>query len=126
MSLKAVFVRFVSHEMRTPLNTMLMGLELLKRDLIERQCDHIVTTTFIHEISVSCQYAVNIVEELLDYDKIIAGVLTLDRTLISVASFLSEIMAPLHIQVLIAVPLLLTPSIPNNVVYLTLHRYTVG
>jgi len=94
---KRVFVRYVSHEMRTPLNTACMGLEVLASDLkkhrVSNDCYELVD-----EIKDSCQSGIRILDDLLDYDKLEGGIMKLDRTLITAWDLLEEAMQSIILQ----------------------------
>ena len=99
IEIKRLFVRFVSHELRTPLNTMFMGIELLQNDMRRWQCDQ-SSIDMLKDLSGASESLLRIVNELLDFDKLNAGVLSLDRTLTNGSVFVQESIAPFHIQVL--------------------------
>ena len=106
LDLKRRFVRFVSHEIRTPLNTVCMGLELLESDMqgcypAHDQEDGTSRTletsdrtrgeeslTFWHDITLDIQEnaaaAVNILNDLLNYDKIESGTLQLEVSKVNI------------------------------------------
>lgn len=114
---KRRFVRFVSHEVRTPLNTVCMGLTLLQDDirnhsgrrilpphltetqrlvakqqeaanlpkLLEiKQEDATEWLNLSDEVLGNTQAAVNVLNDLLNYDKIQRGKLSLELTLIGI------------------------------------------
>jgi signal transduction histidine kinase len=109
---KRKFMRFVSHEVRTPLNAVCMGLILLEEelekvrgrcqssegcseelnmespdatkkehDLIETSLDGWLTLT--EEIRSSAKSSVAVLDDLLNYDKIEMGTLSLELTVFS-------------------------------------------
>lgn len=136
---KRRFVRFVSHEVRTPLNTVCMGLTLLQHDLqaaasgqmnerrhhIHHQDDEsdgngkeqltqslsklsTLNTTDVDEVMVArmeewrdlasqvyenANLAVTVLSDLLNYDKIQMGTLTLDLSLIPIWHILDRTVA---------------------------------
>lgn len=85
LDMKRRFVRFISHEIRMPLNIACMGLELLEEELashrppessISSAVDEVVAkeVKVWHDITVDLQdnaaSAVSILNDLLNYDKI--------------------------------------------------------
>ena len=77
-----MFVRYVSHEIRTPLNTAFLGLTYLKECMNEQK----LPTSFqelhdrdmlaaVDDIQSSCEVAVNILNDLLTYEKLEGGIL---------------------------------------------------
>ncbi len=115
---KRRFVRFVSHEVRTPLNTVCMGLTLLENDLAgaldgselskslksKAQKDSrvnddelVVKKESVEDwLSLSTQVfqnadaAVGVLSDLLNYDKIQMGTLSLELSLINLWSTLEK------------------------------------
>jgi len=105
---KRAFVRFVSHEVRTPLNSVGMGLTLMKEEMAQslgyKSAEAMVTEgdsssektagkmgpvarewfTLADEIQNNTQCAVDVLNDLLNYDKIENGNLSLELTVIPI------------------------------------------
>ena len=109
---KRQFVRFVSHEVRTPLNTVCMGLTLMQHDFAttlglrhtkggsrnpssttagEHGGSETVNLLQVQEwmqlstqVYQNAETAVNVLSDLLNYDKIQMGTLTLELSLVSI------------------------------------------
>ena len=62
---KRAFIRYVSHEVRTPLNAVLMGLQIIQNDVEDEE-----SAALVHEIQASATSAVDVLNEVLQYDKI--------------------------------------------------------
>lgn len=73
LDVKRNFVRYVGHEIRTPLNTVYMGLELL--EIMVENNPHVEedAAQTVQELRDSCKVAVELLNELLLYEKIEAG-----------------------------------------------------
>lgn len=111
----------MSHEIRTPLNTVFLGLKLLKEDLYKNSTSNnnrkstCITTgnsttsslmlpnaevlETIADIENSCETALNILNDLLSYEKLEAGLLKLEKTKIAAWQFVKESVRPFFIQV---------------------------
>ena len=108
-----MFVRYVSHEIRTPLNTACLGLQYLHDELIvKKSCDEessssMVSTAkasalneIVEEIHCSCDIAVNILNDLLTYEKLEGGILESHMKRVCVWSLLRETIRLFQLQVL--------------------------
>ena len=88
---KKVYVRYISHEMRTPLNAAHLGLKILEKDL-SRGCgpeneDHLL---IVREIGAACETAVTILNDLLNYDKLEDHMMIIERKTLAARSFLMD------------------------------------
>ena len=93
-------VRFVSHEMRSPLNTVTIGLDLLKKDL--RTSNSPKKTQMVEtlaDMKNQCDAAIEILNDLLNYEKLDSGIMTLDKAQVQAWSLLTESVQPFFIQV---------------------------
>ena len=96
-----MFMRYISHEMRTPLNTVLLGLSYVKKRLHkllgaspDQEC-----YSAIKDTQLSCEIAVNILDDMLLYDKVEGGLLKLELRSISPWLFIEDSIKPFFIQV---------------------------
>eukprot|EP00607_Mallomonas_marina_P008896 CAMPEP_0182422496 /NCGR_PEP_ID=MMETSP1167-20130531/8215_1 /TAXON_ID=2988 /ORGANISM="Mallomonas Sp, Strain CCMP3275" /LENGTH=569 /DNA_ID=CAMNT_0024600627 /DNA_START=547 /DNA_END=2256 /DNA_ORIENTATION=+ len=94
LNMKRSFVRFVSHEIRTPLNTVVVGLELLK-DLTSIDSEGLL---MIEDLSFSCNIAIDTLNDLLNYEKVESGLMTLDCEQILFIPLIEKAMKPFYIQ----------------------------
>ena len=96
MQAKRKYMRFVSHEIRSPLNAVCMGVALLKEE-IERAIalgkspkNASAANAFekwqavLEDMSTSALSSVHVLNELLHYDQIESGTLALDLSVVSV------------------------------------------
>jgi signal transduction histidine kinase/CheY-like chemotaxis protein len=104
---KRQFVRFVSHEVRTPLNSVCMGLTLLKEEIAQSvgfknaqemlDSDTEIDSTrdgswfdLAHEVQVNAQSSVDVLNDLLNYDKIETGTLMQELTILPIWSLIDR------------------------------------
>lgn len=95
---KRNFVRLISHEIRTPLNIVNTGLDLLRLELLRHDASPDALDTWI-DVKKSTKVSVGILDELLLYEKLESGVLTLDIGDIQCWPFLKEIVRSFRLQV---------------------------
>ena len=94
---KRKFVRFVSHEVRTPLNSVAMGLKLMQDEMKKNKgattCNNNGESwvDLVDEIQNNTPCAVDVLTDLLNYDKIENGRgLTLELTVIPIWSLIEK------------------------------------
>ena len=93
-------VRFVSHEMRSPLNTVTIGLDLLQKDIKTSNSPNkrrMQDTLF--DIKNQTEVVIEILNDLLNYEKLDSGLMTLEKAKIQAWSLLTDSVQPFHIQV---------------------------
>jgi signal transduction histidine kinase len=99
---KKSFVRYISHEVRTPLNTVSLGLDLLieelEADYSARSRDYIDSAT---ELKQAAGIAVEILNDLLQYDKLSDDTLQIHREPHHALDLIDETINTFKIQVLI-------------------------
>jgi len=107
---KRNFVRFVSHEVRTPLNTVSMGLTLIHQDISRRErglknldaggvpaLESAVTaedlsrwSTLTKDVTHNADVAVGVLNDLLNIDKIQMGAFKLEKEVLSIWNLIEE------------------------------------
>ena len=111
---KRRFVRFISHEIRTPLNIIALGMKLLEVELggMVTKIDHMNAgetpvmlkqslRSWKHlakEIVESSESAVEVLNDLLNYDKIEVGTLKLEYTYFNVRDLVQRTVSMLQVQ----------------------------
>lgn len=95
---KRIFVRYVSHEIRTPLNITLLGVQYLEKELQELLPDNAIVTDILHDVRSSCTVAVEILNDLLLYEKIENGILALTMHEIAAAKFMRDTSRSFRLQ----------------------------
>jgi signal transduction histidine kinase len=84
-------VRYISHELRTPLNTTFLGMRLLSKEFNlsddPRDRERFETLT---DMSLSCTAALDILNDLLCFEKLESGILDLHKQEVLVMPFLQE------------------------------------
>ena len=94
-----MFINYISHEVRTPLNTVSIGLELLQEELTG--IDSVLIKDTLADSKASCDIATSTVSEFLTLDKLEGGTLTLELTELNVWDFIQETVKPFYVQVFI-------------------------
>ena len=82
LQLKREFVRYVSHEIRSPLNVVHAGLELLRADLVAAGALS-STLTLLQDIFFASSAAIEILNDMLQYEHIDSGTFKLDCAAVS-------------------------------------------
>ena len=107
-----MFVRYVSHEIRTPLNTVVLGLNYLKKqsELDDNVMDKDVIDV-VEEVRMSCDAAIDILNDLLTYEKLDGGLLQTYFKPEPAFDFVLEVTKAFRLQVLIWWPIAMCYSI---------------
>jgi len=105
---KRHFMRYVSHEVRTPLNSVCMGLNLMQEEIqakltspsADGSSNANITIdeasawlSLSRDVHVSAQSATNVLNDFLNYDKIESRQLTLELSVIAIQPLVSEIVS---------------------------------
>ena len=98
--MRTMFMRYISHEMRTPLNTVFLGLNILLKQfqILNLETDHICCQT-IKDVQSSCEIALDVLNDMLLYDKIDTGLLSLELIYASPWMVVKHSVEPYFIQV---------------------------
>ena len=94
-------MRHVSHEIRTPLNAAIMGIKLLENELHSPRetKDVVMMEDLALDLKQSCTIAVEILNDLLLYEKIDAGLMKLETTEQQVWPFVVDVLRIFRIPV---------------------------
>lgn len=92
-------MRYISHELRTPLNTAFLGLKLLTDELKisgnpvdEARCET------LGDVNLSCKAALDILNDLLCFDKLESGILDLHKQELYILPFVHNCVAMFKVQ----------------------------
>ena len=96
---RQAFIRYISHEIRTPLNTVFLGLEFLAIELLKLHpnSDDILVSSLIDivsDIQSPCQISLAILDDLLTFDKVEGGKMTLDLKHTGCCDFIAAVVKP--------------------------------
>lgn len=84
-------MRYISHELRTPLNAIAMGIKLLSEDLKRTPySENLDRFELLTCVEVGCEAAVDILNDILSFDKGDSGAIDLNKKVIKINKFLSE------------------------------------
>ena len=97
LSVKQMFMRYISHEMRTPLNVACLGMKILHDELKRLGLLSLLETAM--DTQKACQTSIDILNDLLLYDKIASGLMTLEKRLLDPLDFTTKVLRPFNLQV---------------------------
>ena len=96
---KKSYVRHISHELRTPLNTAFLGLKLLTREMkASEDPKDVERYDTLCDVNMSCAAAVDILNDLLCYEKLDSGILELHKEDVPIMRFLIDSMSMFSAQ----------------------------
>ena len=93
---KQMFMRCISHEIRTPLNTAFIGLRILLDEL--KSLGHLTLLSTATDAHKSCQIAIDILNDILLYDKMSSGIIMLEKRILDPVDFLLKVISPFKFQ----------------------------
>ena len=99
LSTRRAFVRYVSHEVRTPLNVMSLGLDLLEEELSEDTSA--VSEEYLQsvkQVQESCRQAVGVMNDLIQYDSVQDGEIELQKTTVNALQMVRDNIRPFRFQ----------------------------
>jgi len=85
-----MFIRYISHEIRNPLNSVQLGLESLEEDMIQSR-DNWARLDILNDVKASLQASITTLNDMLTSDKIRSGVLVLERKNMKLMEILATI-----------------------------------
>ena len=78
---------------------MFLGLQYLDTKLKDGSLSSAELMDTVNDLKLSCDQSLEILNQLLTYDKIDSGLQKLDKTTFTVVPFLEDTMRPFHLQV---------------------------
>jgi len=93
-----MFIRYISHEIRNPLNSVQLGLESLEEDIL-RSGDNLVRLEILRDVKASLQASITTLNDMLTSDKIQSGLLSLELSHVNLMSLVSSIIHRYQSQV---------------------------
>ena len=93
-----MFIRYISHEIRNPLNSVQLGLESLEEDMLQSR-DNLVRLEILRDVKTSLQASITTLNDMLTSDKIRSGSLVLERENVNLANFLPVLFRRYRAQV---------------------------
>ena len=101
ISTKQAYVRYISHELRTPMNSVKMGLQfcinkipMTTKNKLEKEHRDILL-----EMGFACEVAIEILNDLLLYDKLENGLVTLKKDNVGAIDFISKCLEMFTVQI---------------------------
>eukprot|EP01034_Spumella_vulgaris_P030978 gene30978-38281_t len=95
---KKTFVRYISHEIRSPLSTTTLGLDYLIEQVGLGTLTPEELLDVLKDAKTSCEIATNTLNDLLMFDKIEANMLEIEPTVMFIYEFVSDCVRPFKIQ----------------------------
>eukprot|EP00607_Mallomonas_marina_P010566 CAMPEP_0182422362 /NCGR_PEP_ID=MMETSP1167-20130531/8023_1 /TAXON_ID=2988 /ORGANISM="Mallomonas Sp, Strain CCMP3275" /LENGTH=685 /DNA_ID=CAMNT_0024600361 /DNA_START=527 /DNA_END=2584 /DNA_ORIENTATION=- len=92
---KRMLVGYFSHEIRTPLNSVLMGLQVVERDL-RHDMNKEENLSLIDELHSQCDMAVDILNDLMLYERLEEGIIDLNLKPLAIKQFIIKKMKALR------------------------------
>ncbi len=100
MEHKKTFIRYISHEIRSPLSTTTLGLDYLIEQLRTHKIHNLDSILeIVSEAKVTCELATNTLNDLLMFDKMETGMLEIAAVECAAWHFIQSCVKPFQLQV---------------------------
>ena len=99
---RQAFMRYISHEIRGPLSTVILGINYVQGELEEAfpMPDEVMTSVIecVEDVHKSCEDALSVINDLLMYDKMQEGKVALEFGVIPIEAFMTDMVKPYRAQ----------------------------
>ena len=75
-----MIVGYFSHELRNPLNAVMAGLQVLRRNSSQGDEPDAFITDLLNDVESSCMVATDILEDLVMYERLESGEVSLNKS----------------------------------------------
>ena len=89
----------LSHEIRTPVNAICLGIELLRRDLLLKNIIDTTTKEYLDDIDTSAELTIDTLNDMLNYEYIDMNVLEISKEKVIVVIMIRNILKQFRAQV---------------------------
>ena len=93
-----MFIRYISHEIRNPLNSVQLGLDSLEEDMRRNRNDS-SRIELLQDVKASLQVSITTLNDMLTSDKIRSGIMELERKKVNLKNFLHSVIMRYQFQV---------------------------
>ena len=126
MDNKKTFIRYISHEIRSPLSTTSLGLDYLIDQIgLQKMTTFEEVLEVVKDAKVTCELATSTLNDLLMFDKIETGMLEVSTTVSDAWDFAQSCINPFRLQVCIFV-CQYTPHSSNHIVQAATTNVALG
>ena len=94
-----MFIRYISHEIRNPLNSVQLGLDSLEENMCKNE-ENFGLLEILRDVKASLQVSITTLNDMLTSDKIRSGLLNLERKKVNLQNFLTTIIQRFMLQVI--------------------------
>lgn len=98
LEIRRNFVRYVSHEIRTPLNIASLGVKLLQDEFLQQGTNQPEVCEILRDTKSSIDTAIDILGDLLTYEKLDANMMELEQTCCRITAFIRRCLSPFRVQ----------------------------
>lgn len=79
----------MSHELRTPINSVMIGIDILCKELRSLK-NNIEISEILNDMKRSCRISIDLLNDMMQFDKLDKGILFLERVHVSASDLLRE------------------------------------
>ena len=95
---KREMVRHIAHEIRTPLNIVTVATDIILSELVKMENVPSFLFETLHNCQEACAISCDIVNDLLDFEKLSAGMVTLEKMPIALSTYVQKVLNPFYVS----------------------------
>jgi signal transduction histidine kinase len=97
LHLKQAFIRYISHEIRTPVNIINIGIELIEKDVLANRINK-DTIINVKDTRATVKNVLRILNDLLAFEKLASSEMQLDLKSVPLVDFVKNLISPFNIK----------------------------
>ena len=95
---KREMVRHIAHEIRTPLNIVTVATDIILSELVKMENVPPFLFDTLYNCQEACAISCDIVNDLLNFEKLSAGLVTLEKLPVALSTYVQKLLKPFYVS----------------------------